>query len=603
MSSIFGILLKATPAIIGASVLVASNPLLAQTEAGNNLSQQSYSETNEVLEQINRYNLEGSTDSLNQVTNVNQFTDVQPTDWAYEALRGLVERYGCIAGYPDRTFRGNRALTRYEFAAGLFSCLTQIERLIAAGVGTTEEVGREDLLVLQRLIGEFEGELATLGTRVDNLEARLGTVEGNQFSTTTKLRGEAIFGITQAFGDNVAFNPSMSNVRDAFAGGATNSEGVYGQFESDNRFGTQGNLSDSNTTLSNRVRLNFDSSFTGRDRLRVRLQSGNFDSFGRGLTGTDSTRLGFAAFTGDGGNDVVLDDLNYRFPVGDRIRLHLGANGFSFDKVATVNNPFFESSGTGATNRFSRRNPAVYRESPTGAGIGAEIAVTDSIGLDLAYLVDSNRASNPTGLTNGLFQGNYSAAAQLNFSPIQNLDLALTYVRSWYERGQGVNLSGGTSSAIANNPFSGLNFETSNASDNVVANRYGAQANLKLGDRFNVGGWYGLIDAQADGRNADATITNWAAHAALLDFGKEGSVLGAIFGQVPKVTGSSGLIPSNATQGFEEEDSSYLLEVIYKYPLTRNILLTPSFYTVFNPNNTSRNDNVYVGVLRTTFTF
>ncbi|HBB32401.1 MAG TPA: hypothetical protein DC064_11540, partial [Cyanobacteria bacterium UBA9273] len=42
-----------------------------------------------------------------------------PGDWAYEALRSLVERYGCIAGYPDGTFRGNRAMTRYEFAAGL----------------------------------------------------------------------------------------------------------------------------------------------------------------------------------------------------------------------------------------------------------------------------------------------------------------------------------------------------------------------------------------------------------------------------------------------------------------------------------------------------
>ena len=52
-----------------------------------------------------------------QVTSVSQLSDVQPTDWAFQALQSLVERYGCIVGYPDKTFRGNRALTRYEFAA------------------------------------------------------------------------------------------------------------------------------------------------------------------------------------------------------------------------------------------------------------------------------------------------------------------------------------------------------------------------------------------------------------------------------------------------------------------------------------------------------
>ncbi len=64
-----------------------------------------------------------ASDLMSQVTSVSQLSDVQPTDWAFQALQSLVERYGCIAGYPDGTFRGNRALTRYEFAAGLNACL------------------------------------------------------------------------------------------------------------------------------------------------------------------------------------------------------------------------------------------------------------------------------------------------------------------------------------------------------------------------------------------------------------------------------------------------------------------------------------------------
>ena len=46
--------------------------------------------------------------SLAQINSVSSLSDVQ-TDWAYEALRSLVERYGCIVGYPDQTYRGNRA--------------------------------------------------------------------------------------------------------------------------------------------------------------------------------------------------------------------------------------------------------------------------------------------------------------------------------------------------------------------------------------------------------------------------------------------------------------------------------------------------------------
>ncbi|HEY9893907.1 MAG TPA: iron uptake porin, partial [Candidatus Sericytochromatia bacterium] len=100
------------------------------------------------------------TDGMEQVTSVSQLTDVKPTDWAFQSLQSLVERYGCIVGYPDQTFRGNRALTRYEFAAGLNACLDRINELIAAGTG--DLVKKEDLLAVQKLQEEFAAELATL---------------------------------------------------------------------------------------------------------------------------------------------------------------------------------------------------------------------------------------------------------------------------------------------------------------------------------------------------------------------------------------------------------------------------------------------------------
>ncbi len=66
--------------------------------------------------------------TLEQLSSIQQLRDVSPTDWSYQALRNLVENYGCIVGYPDRTYRGDRALTRNEFAAGLNACMEQLER-------------------------------------------------------------------------------------------------------------------------------------------------------------------------------------------------------------------------------------------------------------------------------------------------------------------------------------------------------------------------------------------------------------------------------------------------------------------------------------------
>ena len=217
------------------SVFTAVTPI--ETAQKTDLLAQAQPQQSDVnsLDQINKYGNEGRGNSQGQVTSVSQFSDVQPTDWAFQALQSLVERYGCIAGYPNGTYRGNRALTRYEFAAGLNACLDRVNELIATA--TADLVRKEDLATLQRLQEEFSAELATLRGRVDNLEARTAELEANQFSTTTKLVGEAIFAVTDAFGD-----------------------------QADSR---------NNTVLQNRIRLDLQTSFTGRDVLHTRLAAGN----------------------------------------------------------------------------------------------------------------------------------------------------------------------------------------------------------------------------------------------------------------------------------------------------------------------------------------
>ncbi|MEY3332012.1 MAG: hypothetical protein RLZZ176_312 [Cyanobacteriota bacterium] len=98
-------------------------------------------------------------DIISQVTSVSQLSDVQPGDWAFQALQSLVERYGCMAGYPNATYRGNRALSRYEFAAGLNACLDRVNELIATATG--DAATKQDLATIQKLQEEFAAELAT----------------------------------------------------------------------------------------------------------------------------------------------------------------------------------------------------------------------------------------------------------------------------------------------------------------------------------------------------------------------------------------------------------------------------------------------------------
>src|SRR5688572_17336828 len=60
------------------------------------------------------------------------FDDVPQGHWAYDAVTDLAKR-GVFTGYPDGTFKGKRALTRYEFAVALQRLLTEVQRMIDTG--------------------------------------------------------------------------------------------------------------------------------------------------------------------------------------------------------------------------------------------------------------------------------------------------------------------------------------------------------------------------------------------------------------------------------------------------------------------------------------
>ncbi|MEG4147541.1 iron uptake porin [Microcoleus sp. Pol12B5] len=479
--------------------------------------------------------------TMSQVTSVTQLSDVRPTDWAFQALQSLVERYSCIVGYPDGTYRGNRALTRYEFAAGVNACLDSITQLIGS---TGNLVTRDDLAILQRLQEEFAAELATLRGRVDGLEARTAELEANQFSTTTKLAGEAIFAVS-----------------DTFVGDGTNLED-----------------DETVTNFGYRVRLNFNTSFTGRDLLRTRLQAVNTARYDRATaTGTNMARL---AFDGDDGSQFTLDELYYRFPVG-RATVFVGPKGLDLDEIADQASTFGNSTSNGSLSRFGVRNPAVFR-GPQGAGASVSFNL-GSLRATAGYLAGDGDAPNPAD-GRGVFDGSFSALGQIGFFS-RPFDLGLTYTRK-YNRAGDVSLMGGVGSSLANRPFD----QSPTASDN-----YGVQVNFKPSSRFQIGGWYGYTKAeQLRGGNNDATIQNGAITVALGDFARQGNVLGFVFGVPPKVTESD--VARN-------RNTSYHLEGFYRFQVNDFISVTPGVYVILNPEHNNNNDDIWVGLLRTTFSF
>ncbi len=590
MKSNFWKSVKLTPLLVGASFLATS-----QVQA-NEIAQVNTEGDAQIINQLDDYSSEGGTSSKDQVTSVSQLRDVSPTDWAFEALRSLVERYGCIVGYPDRTFRGNRALSRYEFAAGLNACMQQMERLIAA----SEAVLREDIEKLKRLMAEFESELAALGARVDNLEGRVAFLEDHQFSTTTKLKGEVIMALTQNFN------------------------------------------SGNQAILADRVRLALNTSFTGEDNLVTRLSAGNagdFNAEGKsryrtagvpvisGTTNGPSATLNqtFNLYPGSD-NDVQVDWLAYYAPIklgeDNQIQTYLAAfGGIHSDYVPTLN-PYFEDydGGNGALSTFASESP-IYR-----IGGGSGIAFSYQLGIlqnllgpstaTVSYFAGGEPYSPEDG--QGLFNGDYSVLGQLNFNVSDTFALGFTYVNGFHKAdspifgagaGSGIGVVGTQWANQSNSELNGLIGEqfpgaTIDQKDKAT-NTYGAQVAWRVTDGMSLSAFFSYTSLIRIGRGSDQ-IWSYGGGVAFPDLFKEGSVLGIYAGVQPYNGNSQYFI--NDADGVSREvrvghsSTPVHVEAFYKYQLTDNISLTPGVIWVNSSNQASNNSQV-IGTLRTTFTF
>jgi hypothetical protein len=297
----------------------------------------------------------------------------------------------------------------------------------------------------------------------------------NQFSLTTKLEGQVIFGATGTFA---------------------------GDFERNPAFGHQ-------TKLELSTDINGGTLTTQLEAVGLGLSNKNVTA---GTTGSVTAEGDLSWTDGTTDSSIGIDALKYEFPLSPQTQVVIAANGGASDDFADTINPYFDGDGaSGSISAFGNR-PSIYY-TVEGAGVGIRHKLSDTTEFSLGYL--ANDGNNPA-VGSGLFGGGYGALAQLTFKTGENSKVGVTYSRT-------LNSDLGTGS--------------NNANQGGTSNNYGVQGSFQLSPQFVLGGWAGYTQNQVGG--VDRQIWNWAVTAAAPDLGGAGNLAGFLVGQEPRVASAS----------------------------------------------------------------
>jgi Carbohydrate-selective porin, OprB family len=456
---------------------------------------------------------------------------VKPTDSSYQALQGIATKYGCDPNL------NNKPVSQIEFARGLNVCLSKVEPMLAQQPAS---VTREDLEVIKRLTQEYRAQLAEIDSRLVNTDKKVAQLQANQFSTTTKLKGEAVF-----------------NVASVISGG-----------------------NNSNIIFGDRVRLLFQSSFTGKDILWTRLATGNQPSLGSTFKSPSNT--GAQVIETGGNNSVSLDWLAYQFPVGSTNVYVAAFNGLQVDYAPSYGSNFDDFSGaSGAISAFAESSPIYKIGGGTGVGTNIPIAETGLTSVSLGYFAfNANTPANTPPVTGGLFGTDNSLFGQLNFKLSPQLEGGLTYINSSHNG----SIFNGTG-VVVGTPLAN-NLALTSPGGRTTANSYGLALAYKASDKLAFNGFAMTTNARRGG--VTDNIWSYGAGISFPDVDGRGSLAGLFVGAEPYV-GGVGSTPLH-------------FEGFYKYKLSDNLSITPGLIYLTAPDQFT-NNSALIGVVRTTFLF
>ena len=155
------------------------------------------------------------------------FPDIPEQHWGRDAVATLSAK-GLVEGYPDGTFKGDRAMSRWEVATVVARFLAQTDSLYKTFATKSEKAE------LKKLVEALSEELEALGVRTESLEEAVGRLD----ERVTELERISFYGsldtrvVFQSFkNDGVGDNDSLR--------GGTGAPGGVGFLNYDNVIGAR----------------------------------------------------------------------------------------------------------------------------------------------------------------------------------------------------------------------------------------------------------------------------------------------------------------------------------------------------------------------------
>ncbi len=333
---------------------------------------------------------------MGKIQSVAELSDIRTTDHAFQTLQALANRYGVKTNYLDGPDK-NRALTRFEFAAVLNQLLNKLLEAQDDIYSTQYNTVKEDVATLKRLQNVYGTITNDLATRLSSLDKQISGFEKRQFSTTTNLSGQLV-------------------------GIATG--------------GTRARI-----TGVDRLRLDLNTSFSGRDLLLTQLEAGDNgqDAVGRAQNRRQNLLGTTGLLAGGGGLDyvevpgaVTLSKLYYTIQAGAGFSFAIGPRLAPRDFIDA--NSFANGSDRNFSSSFFMNNPLIVQNQVDRPG-GAGAVLTwkpDNLPLAFRGLYVAADAKNPNSspVRGGLFGDRYQGSLELEYSLSKDIVTRFQFTRA-----------------------------------------------------------------------------------------------------------------------------------------------------------------------------
>jgi Carbohydrate-selective porin, OprB family/S-layer homology domain len=482
--------------------------------------------------------------AMGTVVTIGDFSDVRPSDWAYQALQSLLERHGCVSGSAVGTLNGSAAITRFEAAALLNSCL-----------GQSHEAS-EQLNALRR---EWAQELAVLQGRIDSVEARTGALEAMRFSPTTRMSmlTRSALGAVQYGGNQV----STAN-------------NTWGQ--------GKGSLPLRNAfTFNYDIMLFLDSTTTGKDLLRTILRMANFGASAFGIAGGNNpaplTQLDEGFEDPTGRNVIGINRLFYRTALNNFVTISAGPRIRQNDALPVWPTIYARPGSELLLKIFTQAGSTSAYSLLIGPGAGLILKNNSkntgwSAGVN--YIATNGDKGNSSVGGMGTAGSAATAMAQLSYTgPRWNVSLAAA------QNGAGVRQDG-TNYWRTLQPQLTSRLTNNGATETLSVAGYWQP--LKPGLIPTISAGYGYN--QANLNNSPVMVSGqplqnlqsagWMAGFTWDNAFENGNQIGFAVGQPTFVT---------AVNGQAANDGNYVFELYYKIQATNYLLVTPTLFYLSRP--------------------